>query len=86
MLGWYRVDLFKETEQGMVLLKKGIDGVQADDHFEAFQLAELRNPLRPGQYLATQGVTGWRNRRAVLANRRRTDEIVEMYRIAEKFR
>lgn len=87
MSGWYRVDLYKEMPDGeMVLLKQAIDGIVANSHLEAYQIARMRNPLRPDQYLATQPVTGWRNRKAVLANQRRTEEIVEMYEIAEKFR
>lgn len=87
MSGWYRIDLFYEWPDGeVVLLRQAIDGVMADNHHQAWQIALMRNPLRPGQCLATQPVTGWRNRKAVAANQRRTEEIIEMYEIAEKFR
>ena len=85
MSGWYRIDLFREMPDGeMVLLKSAIDGITANSHLEAYQIARLRNPLRPNEYLATQPVTGWRNKKAVAANQRRTEEIIEMYEIARR--
>lgn len=68
------------------LLREGIDGVYAKSHLEAFSKAFERNPLKPGECMATQAVTGWRNKKVVLANERRSNQIRELYEIMGKVR
>lgn len=84
--GWFRVDIVKEVGGEIVVLRERIDGIYARNHFEAFSKAFDRNPIKPGEFLATQAVTGWRNRKVVAANERRSRQIRELYEIMEKVR
>jgi hypothetical protein len=60
--GWFRVDVVKVVGDEAFVLREGIDGVYAKNHLDAFSKAFDRNPVKPEECLATQAVTGWRNR------------------------
>ena len=84
--GWFRVDVVKVVGDEAFVLREGIDGVYAKNHLDAFSKAFDRNPVKPEECLATQAVTGWRNRKVVAANERRSNQIRELYEIMEKVR
>ena len=85
--GWFRVDIVKSVRnRDPVILREGVDGVYAIGYREALEKAFERNPVKPGELIGVQPLTGWRNRRAVLANERRSNQIRELYEIMEKVR
>lgn len=86
MLVWYRVDVVKLHEGYPVVVRSYVDAVYAKHDGEAARIAFHRNWFKPGEEVGISAVTGQRNRRAVLANERRTNQIAEMYELAEKSR
>lgn len=86
MSAWFRVDVVKLHEGYPVIVRAYVDAVYADHIGVTARLAFTRNWFRPGEDVGVHAVTGQRNRKAIMANGRRTAQIHEMYELEGKFR
>lgn len=86
MSAWFRVDVVRLSSDGVVIVRPYVDAIYAEHIGVAARIAFERNWFRPGEGVGVHAVTGQRNRNAVVANERRTNQIHEMYELEMKFR
>lgn len=86
MPAWFRVDVVRLSRDGVEVVRPYVDAVYAEHIGVAARIAFERNWFRPGEDVGVHAVTGQRNRNAVVANERRTNQIHEMYELEMKFR
>lgn len=86
MPAWFRVDVVRLSSDGVEVVRPYVDAVYAEHIGVAARIAFERNWFRPGEDVGVHAVTGQRNRNAVVANERRTNQIHEMYELEMKFR
>lgn len=81
-IGWWFISLVNESTLGVI--RPNIDAIFDCGPDDVLDCAQKRNPWRPGEMLGLRRATLMEKGKAIRLNKKRTDQILELYEIMQK--